>query len=204
MNKIYLYPKWVRLWHAINALSIMMLILTGISLHFSTKENPFIRFDLAVSLHNLFSEIIVFSYLFFIISNIVTKNGKSYRIERKELLRKLAKQSTYYLTGYFRGDEKPFPVSKESKFNPLQQITYVITMYLLVPLVIITGIAMIFPEAIVERFTTASGIKITVVFHTAIGFLISIFLIVHIYIASVGKHPLRNFKSIISGYHDES
>jgi thiosulfate reductase cytochrome b subunit len=204
MNKIYLYPKWVRIWHAINALSIIMLIVTGISMHYFTKENPLIRFDLAVLLHNFFSEIIVFSYLFFIISNVVTKNGKNYRVERKEFLKKLIQQSKYYLFGYFRGDKKPFPVSKEKKFNPLQQITYVITMYLLVPLVIISGIAMIFPESIVERFTTASGIKITVVFHTAIGFLISLFLIVHIYIASVGKNPLRNFRSIITGFHEES
>jgi len=203
MDKIYLYPKWIRIWHGINALSIIVLIVTGISLHYTTKENSFIRFDIAVTLHNVFAKIIVISYLYFIISNSVTKNWKAYRLEKKNFLKKLAIQSKYYLTGYFRGDDKPFPISKERKFNPLQQATYFITMYFLVPLVIISGIALFFPESIVERFTTVSGIKLTVVFHTAIGFLISLFLIIHIYVASVGKHPLRNFRSIISGFHEE-
>ena len=203
MNKIYLYPKWIRIWHGINALSIIVLIVTGISLHYTTKENSFIRFDIAVTLHNIFAKIIVFSYLYFIISNAVTKNWKAYRLEKKELLKKLVIQSKYYLTGYFKGDKKPYPISKERKFNPLQQITYFITMYVLVPLVILSGIALLFPESIVEKFTTASGIKLTVVFHTAIGFLISLFLVIHIYVASVGKHPLRNYQSIINGYHEE-
>jgi len=202
-QKLYLYSKGVRVWHGINALSIIVLIVTGISMHYSTKENSFISFDLAVSLHNLFSGLLIFSYLFFIISNLVTKNGKAYQIERKDLFKKLVQQSKYYLIGYFRGDPKPFSISKENKFNPLQQVTYSITMYLLVPLVILTGIGMLFPESIVEKLTTSSGIKLTAVFHTVIGFLVSLFLIVHIYVASVGKHPLRNYRSIISGYHEE-
>ena len=202
-QKLYLYSKGVRVWHGINALSIIVLIVTGISMHYSTKENSFISFDLAVSLHNLFSGLLIFSYLFFIISNLVTKNGKAYQIERKDLFKKLVQQSKYYLIGYFRGDPKPFSISKENKFNPLQQVTYSITMYLLVPLVILTGIGMLFPESIVEKLTTSSGIKLTAVFHTVIGFLVSLFLIVHIYVASVGKHPLRNYRSIVSGYHEE-
>jgi len=202
-QKLYLYSKGVRVWHGINALSIIVLIVTGISMHYSTKENSFISFDLAVSLHNLFSGLLIFSYLFFIISNLVTKNGKAYQIERKDLFKKLVQQSKYYLIGYFRGDPKPFSISKENKFNPLQQVTYSITMYLLVPLVILTGIGMLFPESIVEKLTTSSGIKLTVFFHTVIGFLVSLFLIVHIYVASVGKHPLRNYRSIVSGYHEE-
>jgi thiosulfate reductase cytochrome b subunit len=202
MDKIYLYPKWIRVWHGINALSIIILIATGISMHYSAKGNPVLPFDLAVSLHNFFSGIIILSYLYFIVSNMVTKNSRAYKIIGKGLFRQLIIQSKYYLTGYFRGEPKPFPVSKEQKFNPLQRVTYFITMYLLVPLVIISGIGLLFPEQVVEGFTTASGIKLTVVFHSSFGFLISLFLIVHLYIASVGKHPLRNYRSIITGFHE--
>jgi len=47
-----------------------------------------------------------------------------------------------------------------------------------------------------------SGIFMTAIFHASLGFLVSIFLVVHLYVASIGKHPLNNFKSIINGYHD--
>ena len=35
-KRIYLYPIWIRLWHALNALMFLVLIITGISLHYAT------------------------------------------------------------------------------------------------------------------------------------------------------------------------
>jgi thiosulfate reductase cytochrome b subunit len=70
-----------------------------------------------------------------------------------------------------------------------------------VPLVIISGIALLFPEIIIERVYQFSGVFVTAVLHSAMGFFISIFLIVHLYIASIGKSPIENFKSIITGWH---
>jgi thiosulfate reductase cytochrome b subunit len=74
-------------------------------------------------------------------------------------------------------------------------------MYLIVPLVIISGIGLMFPELIFNKVYNISGVLITAVTHSAMGFFISIFLIVHLYIASIGKSPLDNFKSIVSGWH---
>ena len=74
-------------------------------------------------------------------------------------------------------------------------------MYMAVPFVIITGIGLLFPEIIIDQIYTFSGVFVTAIFHSALGFFISIFLIVHLYIASIGKSPLENFKSIITGWH---
>ena len=74
-------------------------------------------------------------------------------------------------------------------------------MYMAVPIVIVTGIALLFPEIIIDQVYTFSGVFVTAVFHSAMGFFISIFLVIHIYIASIGKSPLENFKSIINGWH---
>ncbi len=53
MASVYLYPVWVRLWHLVNALLYLFLIITGLSMQYSNPEYPMIRFDIAVSMHNI-------------------------------------------------------------------------------------------------------------------------------------------------------
>jgi len=201
-KKLYLYPVWLRVWHAINAICIILLGITGISMQYTSIEDPFIQFDRAVSIHNLVGIIIIFSYGFFFIANILTNNFQQYKIELNGLTQRLVKQGQYYLSGYLKGLSKPFPISKENKFNPLQRISYFGAMYILVPVVMITGIALLFPEMIIEKVFEMSGIRLTAFFHSLAGFFILIFLIIHLYVITIGKHPLKNFKSIIDGYHE--
>jgi thiosulfate reductase cytochrome b subunit len=63
-------------------------------------------------------------------------------------------------------------------------------------------LALLFPELIIENVYSVSGVFLTALLHASVGFLIFIFLIIHIYVASIGKNPLDNFSSIINGYHD--
>ncbi len=199
-NKIYFYPLWLRIWHGINALGIILLIITGLSMN-SGVESSFIQFNLAVNIHNVSGVIISLNYLLFIIGNAMTGNSKFYIIKPKGFLKRPMKQAYYYAWGMFHGMKAPYPLSEKRKFNPLQKYFYIIVMYLAVPVVIFTGFALLFPEIIFERIYNISGILITAVSHSVFGFFISIFLIIHLYVASIGKSPLENFKSIVSGWH---
>jgi len=199
-EKIYFYPVWLRMWHGFNALGIIILIITGLSLQ-SNTETLAIGFNVAVKLHNIAGIIVTLSYLCFFIGNLVSSNGKFYLVKLKGFLNRLLKQATYYSWGMFHGMNHPFPLSAKRKFNPLQQFIYVMVMYLIVPVVIITGIALLLPEIIIENVYGLSGVFVTAILHSAMGFFISMFLIIHLYVASIGKSPLENFKSIISGWH---
>ena len=199
-DKIYFYPLWLRIWHGFNALGIIILILTGISMQ-SSIETPIIGFNLAVNLHNIAGVIVLLSYIFFFAGNLWTGNGKFYRIKKKGFFRNLVKQATYYAWGMFHGESYPFPLSEKRKFNPLQKYSYVLVMYFAVPVVIVTGISLLFPEIIIDKAWGISGVFMTAILHSAMGFLISLFLIIHLYIASVGKSPLENYKSIFTGWH---
>ena len=202
MAKLYLYPKWLRIWHGFNALGILVLIITGVNLQFSQSWFSIIGFELAVNLHNLAGTTVAVSYLLFFFGNIFSGNKKYYRIKPKGLRKRLLKQANYYLSGMFKGENPPFPISEKRKFNPLQKYSYVAVMYFFVPITIVSGIALLFPEIIIEKVYTISGISLTAITHAIFGFLISIFLVVHIYVSSIGKSPLDNFKSIITGWHD--
>ena len=202
-HKLYLYPLWLRIWHGINALCIIILIVTGISMQYSNPDYPIIDFKHAVYFHNLFGVITTINYILFIIANSISENGRAFRLKMKGLLDRLIVQSNYYTKGYFKGEPKPFPVSKENKFNPLQRVAYVGTMFVLVPVLIITGVALLYPEIIIENVLKASGIQLTAILHASVGFLVSLFLFIHLYVASMGKHPLKNYKSIVTGYHED-
>jgi len=202
VNKLYLYPVWVRLWHVTNALMCLILILSGISMQYSNPDYPFIRFDLAVSMHNISGIILTVSYLMFFIGNWSTSNGKHYKIRIRGLIHSLIRQARYYAFGIFKGENPPYPVSKEMKFNPLQKFTYALTMYVFVPLVFITGWALLFPGMIITNFLGFGGILLTSLLHVTSGFLISLFLIIHLYFCTFGHSPSSNFKSMIDGYHE--
>ena len=72
-TKLYFYPFWLRIWHARNALGIIMLIITGISLQWGI-ESSFIQFNLAIKIHNISGIIIALNYLLFFVGNIISKN----------------------------------------------------------------------------------------------------------------------------------
>jgi len=52
------------------------------------------------------------------------------------------------------------------------------------------------------KFLGVSGLHLTDLFHIFIGFLISVFMFIHIYFCTIGKTPLSNFKGMINGYHE--
>jgi thiosulfate reductase cytochrome b subunit len=203
-NKIYFYPIWLRIWHGINALGILVLIFTGINMQFSNPKFELMNFELAVNLHNICGIMITVNYLLFFFGNMLTSNKKYYRLKLKGLIKRLSLQIGYYTSGMFKNQQPPFPLSEKRKFNPMQKVSYLIVMYFFVPVLIITGLALLFPETIIEKVYSVSGIFLTAIVHASLGFLVSIFLVVHLYVASIGKHPLNNFKSIINGYHDLS
>ncbi len=201
-NKVYLYPGWVRFWHWMNAVLCLLLILTGLSMQYSSGKAPWIDFSSAVSIHNVSGIILTINYLIFFIGNLVTKNGKYYRIPLKGMIKRLIKQFTFYAFGIFKGDSCPYPVNEKRKFNPLQKFSYVVIMYICVPIVILSGWLLFFPELIPASILGFGGVLFNAMLHIIMGFIISLFLVVHIYFCTIGATPLSNFKSMINGWHE--
>ena len=200
---MYLYPKWIRVWHLINAAMFLILIVTGISMQYTGKENTtyVVGFAKAIKWHNFAAIILVINYIFFVTGNLLTSNGRYYRIGRKDFLLNLKKQFIYYSKGMFKGEKHPFPVTEERKFNPLQKITYILALYVAFPLLIISGIGLLLPEITITTFFGISGLILTDILHITMGFFLSIFMIIHVYTCTLGHTPTSLFRGIITGYH---
>jgi thiosulfate reductase cytochrome b subunit len=200
---MYLYPKWIRAWHVLNAILFLVLIVTGISMQYTDKQNGIymVGFAMAVKWHNYAAFMLTVNYVVFILGNGLTANGRYYRIKRDTFLSDLMKQAKYYAFGMFKGEKHPFPVTMESKFNPLQKITYVLAMYLGMPLLIISGFVLLFPEVAFDKVMGVSGLVLNDVLHITTGFLLSVFMIIHIYTCTLGAKPTSLFRGMITGYH---
>ncbi len=196
---IYLYPKWLRAWHQINALMFLILILTGLSMQYGIFK---IRFDYAVSIHNICGIILSFNYLIFFAGNLISGNYKHYLLKFNGFFKELKLQFHFYCFGLFKGELPPFPLRKDRKFNPLQKLSYVLVMFIFVPVICLTGLAMLFPQLIVEKVFGMPGIVLTDLFHIMTGFLGSMFMIIHIYFCTIGAKPAASFKSMIDGYQE--
>jgi thiosulfate reductase cytochrome b subunit len=65
----------------------------------------------------------------------------------------------------------------------------------------ITGWALLFPETIILNVFGYSGILLTSLLHVIMGFVISIFLLIHLYFITFGHTLTSSMKSMLNGYH---
>ena len=202
MANVYLYPVWIRLWHLLNAILFLMLIATGLSMQYSNPQYPLIRFDIAVSIHNICGIVLTATYVIILLGNLFTKNGSYYKIRWSIFKNEIPLQFHYYISGMFRHEKAPFPITAARKFNPLQKIAYVVVLYFLMPLIFISGWALIFPELIfVNRLFNMGGLHLTDLLHITVGFVLSLFMFIHIYLCTIGKPAGTHFRAMLSGWH---
>ncbi len=188
-DRLYLYPTLIRFWHFINAILILVLIASGVSMQYSDPLRPILRFDIAVTLHNFLGILLTLNYSLFIIGNITSGNARHYKIKLVGFVGRLKRQFRYYTRGMFRNMPPPFPVTKKSKFNPIQQGTYFIVMFVLVPLLFISGLSLLYSGTFIRELLGNKALFYTDILHMVIGFLVSIFLIIHIYFCTIGTSP---------------
>jgi thiosulfate reductase cytochrome b subunit len=198
-EKIYFYPKWLRAWHQTNALMFLLLIVTGLSMQYGIFA---IRFDIAVSVHNICGIILALSYLVFLLGNFFSGNYKYYLLRFTNFFYDLKIQFRYYSHGLFKGETAPFPLNKERKFNPLQKFSYVVVMIFFVPFIIVSCLGLLFPQLIFDKFLGIPGIVLTDMVHIIAGFLCSMFMLVHVYFCTIGAKPSASFRGMMDGYHE--
>jgi thiosulfate reductase cytochrome b subunit len=202
-ERIYLLAPWIRIWHWTNAVLIITLIITGISLHFAEPDAMLVPFALARNIHNIAGLALCVTYAFFVVANIVSGNWWQYVPKPQGYLKRVWIQSRYYAWDIFFGKPHPFPPTLQENFNPLQQIVYWGVMYLLMPLLLITGLMFQWPEFAPDRIMGVDGLLPIAIAHYIVGLLITLFLVGHIYMATLGPTPTTLLKMMITGWHEE-
>jgi thiosulfate reductase cytochrome b subunit len=196
-----LHPLTIRIWHWVHAIAIVLLALTGIQLRFPDLIVLFGTFKRAVNIHNILGFIVLFDYvLWFGFYALTRQLRKQYVPVREDFTIGMPTQSAYYFGRVFFGDPAPFEPSPAAKFNSLQKTTYFGIMFVLVPLQIVTGVLLWNLERFQPVIEILGGVRAIDAFHIIIAYIVTAFLVVHIYLSTLGHTFFAHFKAMIVGY----
>ncbi|MBF0374332.1 MAG: cytochrome b/b6 domain-containing protein [Alphaproteobacteria bacterium] len=201
-ERIYMLPFWLRAWHWVNAALILVLIVTGGSLHFAQPDLPLVPFALAARLHDIAGVALAALYGFFVIANIVSGNWWQYVPKPGGFVKRCLVQTRFYCWDIFWGRPHPYPPTLAANFNSLQQIIYWFIMYFFMPILLLTGLMFLVPEWAPQRVLGLDGLLPIAMAHTAVGLVITLFLIGHIYLGTTGLKVTSLFRMMITGWHE--
>ena len=121
---------------------------------------------------------------------------------REDLRHGLVRQAVFYFFNYFQGGPKPHHPTPDNKFNPLQKSAYLAIMFVLVPLVSLTGILLMNVSPLREMVLLVGGLKILVALHFLLACSLFAFLFTHVYLATLGKTPISYVKPMWTGWEE--
>lgn len=194
---VTLYGRYERFWHWTLALTTSVLLITGIDIHYAGVFNLF-DFQFSAKLHNAAALIFFANSFMSLFYYITTTKFKQFMPERYELWVNILHQFKYYTYGIFLGEKHP-PKSPQKKMNPLQQITYLALLNVLLPLQIITGILMWGVDKFDIIAKIVKGYDFIAPIHTAGSWMFLSFLILHIYLTTTGTKVFTNIKAMLTG-----
>ena len=197
-EKIYLHPVFERIWHWFQAVCIIMLIITGIMIHWPERFPNWFQWGIGV--HNWFGWAAVISFVAWIIYVIFSGRISHYFPKKGEIPGGMIKQAKFYGYGIFKHEPHPYAPSEDNKFNPLQKIAYLQFQLLFLPLLLVSGLLYMYPDCFSGIVAAIGGLKVVAIIHLILGALFAAFLIAHMYLATTGETVSENFKAMIFGY----
>lgn len=199
--RMELYSVYERIWHWVQAVMILMLIWSGLCIHDPTHFGSCL-FGSAVSVHNVLGFIVVGNAVFGLFYYLSTGTIQQY-LPRPHGFGVLAvRQAKYYLSGIFRGEPHPLEKTPEFRLNPLQQLTYLVILNVLLPLQVITGVLMWSGQKWPETVLAVGGVQWLSMVHDLVAWLFAAFVLAHVYLTTTGHTPLANIKAMVLGYEE--
>src|SRR5690242_11002591 len=222
---VYRHRLATRLWHWLNALTIFIMIGSGLGIlnahpHLywgsfgANFDSPWFnpphmpgwltipaRYNLAISRrwHLLFALVLGFSLLVFMSVSLINRHfQRDLRVRGEEVApRNLAADVRAHLAFRFHDPERP------GAYNTLQKLAYVVTIFVLIPLMIVTGLAMSpgMDAAWPWLLTITGGRQSARSLHFIGMALIAGFILVHLALVILAD-PINEVKSMITGWWD--
>jgi thiosulfate reductase cytochrome b subunit len=194
-ERIYLFTRFERFWHWMQAVLIITLLFTGFAIHGS---HGLVDFRSAVEIHEIAAWLLIGLWILAIFWHFTTGQWKHY----VPTLSNIDRMVNYYAYGIFTGAPHPYKVTVERKHNPLQRIAYLGVKLLINPLVWISGLVYLFWGRLQPMLPDSLGLQQVAQLHTLGAFLMLAFLVIHVYLATAGHTPLAHIKAMITGWEE--
>jgi len=203
MKRIYLHPLPLRIWHWVNALVVILLLITGIALRIPGVATLPAN-STALLLHRYLGWTMTVLSVFWLVYALKSGNLKRhYRVGKRDF-KVTCRQAEFYLFSIFKGKENPFQPSPDEKFNPLQKLAYGTILFVFTPLILITGL--LFSNILPFRkyILLFNVVKEVDAAHVIVAYVFALYLVIHIYMSTLGRNTFSHIKAMVVGYEEES
>jgi len=198
-ERVHMYDAYERLWHWLQASAIMLLLFTGLIIHKPHFFGMF-SFRYVLNVHNVLGFILLINAALALFYNLASGQIRQYLPEPKGFIHRSLAQAMYYSQGIFAGAAHPLEKSRDQKLNPLQQITYLAILNILLPAQVITGVLIWGLQRWPHIAAELGGLPVLALVHTLVAWAFAAFMVMHIYLTTTGHSPAAGIKSMIVGW----
>lgn len=187
-------PLWLRLWHAVMALAFLVLLASGVFLHFGGGGG----LATAVAVHEAVGILLTAIYVPGVAALAATGRWRRYVPARAGLLGRILDHARYY--AFVLPRQRPTEGAAHARhFNPLQQCVYLLTLFLVTPVIAVTGVLYLFPQRMPAHVLGYAGLWPVALVHTLFAIFVAVFLLVHIYLALAAAPKAANLRMMVTG-----
>jgi thiosulfate reductase cytochrome b subunit len=194
-----LYSLHERVWHWLQAGGITGLILTGFAIHYPDRFSILGSMANAVRCHTWIAFALIANAFLGLFYHLTADKYHHFLPRMEDFTGAAVRQARFYLHGIFKGEKHPLESDPRRKLNPLQKITYLVLLNVLLPYQIVTGVLMWGADRWPELFARAGGLWFLGPAHTLGCYLFLGFLLGHLYLATTGPTPWSLLKAITTG-----
>ncbi len=198
---VYMYDVYERLWHWLQTAAILLLLFTGLIIH---KPDTFgiFSFRYVVQVHNILALLLVVNATLSLFYHVASGQIQQFIPRPRGFFDQAFMQVKYYVRGIFHQEPHPFEKTRDRKLNPLQQLTYVMVLNVLLPAQIITGGLMWGAQRWPGLTEQLGGLPWLGPLHTLVAWSFAAFIILHVYLTTTGPTPVAGIKAMMLGYED--
>ncbi|OGO11083.1 MAG: hypothetical protein A2Y93_04220 [Chloroflexi bacterium RBG_13_68_17] len=196
-----MYSVYERLWHWLQTAAILLLVFTGLVIHKPETFGIF-SFRYIVQVHNVLAAILVVNAALAAFYHLASGEIRQFLPRPYGFFDQAIVQAKFYLRDIFRGQPHPFEKTPERKMNPLQQVTYLAILNVLLPLQVLTGLLMWGTQQWPDVASRLGGLAFLAPFHTLIAWLFAAFIVLHVYLTTTGHTPLASIRGMVMGWDE--
>ncbi|KPK40001.1 MAG: cytochrome B [Gammaproteobacteria bacterium SG8_47] len=195
MQRIYIFKRFERFWHWSQALLIITMMLTGFEIH---GTYSLLGFENAVTVHSTAAWTLIGLWIFAIFWHFTTGEWKQYVPTTEKVVAMLR----YYTVGIFVHAPHPVRQTQLSKHNPLQRLAYLLVKLVINPLIWVTGLLYMFYNSWAEWGLGNLSLSTVALLHVIAAFMMVIFFVAHVYLATAGHTWTSHIKAMITGWEE--
>jgi thiosulfate reductase cytochrome b subunit len=201
MKRVEIYTAFERVWHWLQALTVILLLLTGLEIHAPGKVHllGFARATLVHEALALFTIANAFLSLFY---HLATGAIRQFFPQPRDFFSLAIAQVAYYTRGIFTGAPHPFVHGPRGKLNVLQQVTYLGVLNIVLPLQVVSGILMWKADKWAGLVASLGGLHAIATVHVACAWLFAAFVVMHVYLTTTGRTPLAHLRAMVLGWEE--